>query len=254
MSWHTTTLLAFDLETTGTDTEYSRIVTAAALLIEVTTGTVQSRTWLADSGIDIPDEATAIHGITTEHTRTHGHDPALVAGEITTELATAWNAGAIVVAFNAVFDLTILDRELRRHTPHHHGLSELGPVIDPLVLDRAVDRYRPGKRRLADCCTHYGIALPGTEAHTSYGDALATARLAWCLAERYPHLANMSTAELHAFQQRAHRAWAENFQHWLRQRKAADGATEEQIQAVVINPEWPLHPHAEVTTDRRAAA
>ena len=84
--------------------------------------------------------------------------------------------------FNAPFDLTIVDRESRRY-----GLAPLtpGPVVDPLVIDKQTNRFVRGKgaRRLMPTCARHGIVLSEQEAHTSAGDAFATARLAWAVAK-----------------------------------------------------------------------
>jgi hypothetical protein len=94
VTWHTIPVLAFDTETTGVSIETDRIVSAAA--IHMADGHADTTEWLADPGIDIPAEATAVHGITSEHARgwdeeaAHGaaYD-ALMAGRI------AWRIGRI---------------------------------------------------------------------------------------------------------------------------------------------------------------
>lgn len=69
--WYGGVLIGFDLETTGTEPGESRIVTAA--VVEVRGGEVRGRRgWLADPGIPIPDEAAAIHGISTERAVAEG--------------------------------------------------------------------------------------------------------------------------------------------------------------------------------------
>ena len=63
--------------------------------------------------------------------------------------------GIPVVVYNAPYDLSLLDRECRRN-----GLEPIdapGPVIDPLVIDKAVDSYRKGKRTLEVAAAHYRV-------------------------------------------------------------------------------------------------
>ncbi len=74
-------------------------------------------------------------------------------------------------------------------------------VIDPLVLDKALDRYRRGSRKLADVCAHYGITLDN--AHDASADTLAAIALARALARAYPQIARMTPQELHEFQVKA---------------------------------------------------
>jgi hypothetical protein len=71
MAWHRELLIGFDLETTGTDPYEARIVTGA--VIEVKDGEpLGSRDWLADPGVEIPADAVAVHGISTERAVAEG--------------------------------------------------------------------------------------------------------------------------------------------------------------------------------------
>lgn len=236
-NWYDQPVYAFDTETTGPDPETARIVTADLILID-RHGNAQAESFLADPGIDIPAEATEVHGITTEHAREHGRPIAEVVEIVHRKLQHAWNAVTPVVAFNASYDLTVLDRELRRH--HGDELMVTGPVLDPYVIDRAVDRYRKGKRKLGLVCAYYGIDLEN--AHNSAADAEAAGMLMFELAKRYPgEIGALSLGELWVMQRTAHRAWAANFQDYL----AQQGKTEE------VDGSWPLRTwreSAEVTS------
>jgi DNA polymerase-3 subunit epsilon len=152
-------------------------------------------------------------------------------------LGNAWDLGVPVVAFNAAYDLTVLDRELRRGG--HGGLSEgvgyrglagnVGPVIDPYVIDREIDKYRKGKRTLTAMAEHYRVALDG--AHDATADAVAAARVAWRIGTTYPAVAALSLPELHTAQAGWHAARQEDFAAYLRrQGKPADD----------VSGEWPL--------------
>lgn len=181
--WHDGRLVAVDLETTGVDLEEARIVTAA---VAVCGGGQETETLslIADPGVEIPAEASAVHGITTEAARELGAS----AGEVVADLLEMVRQHvapseefdqAPVVAFNARFDLTILDREARRH-----GLEPLAGllVVDPLVIDKHLHRYRKGSRKLDAQAEHYGVKLD--EAHEAVADALAAARVAWLIGKR----------------------------------------------------------------------
>lgn len=214
MGWHGGPLVGFDTETTGVDVGSDRIVTAA--VVRRAAGTTVARTWLIDPGVPIPSGATAVHGISTEHARAHGRPPREALEEVASALVSAWRAGAPVVAFNAAYDLSLLDRELARHglptVPQRLG-RPAGPVIDPLVLDRAEDRYRPGKRRLGDLCAVYGVATPDA-LHAAHVDVVATLDVLDAIVARFPHLADLDLAALQAYQVHAHLAWAEHFNAW----------------------------------------
>lgn len=235
--WHNGPLAAWDLETTGTDPNEARIVTAACLYITPGQGK-QSRGWLVNPGIDIPEQATEVHGITTEQAREKGQPAAAAVEEIARAVLGAHGRGAVVVAYNARYDTTLLHRELVRHG--HADLAraweefaEKGPIVDPYVLDKQVDRYRKGKRTLTAVAAHYGVPLSEEDAHGAAADALAAARVAWVIANRNPKLAGMDPLALHEAQAKAAAEQAHSFADYLRkQGKPADD----------VRPEWPLIP------------
>lgn len=199
MTWHTGRMAGFDLETTGVDTETDRIVTACVVLLGGGHPT-QSTTWLADPGVEIPDGAAKVHGITTEKARAEGQPAGQVVEQVIAALAQAAWAGIPIVIMNASFDLTLLDREARRHRVHpltEEGRSNL-IVVDPRVLDKQVDQYRRGGRTLTDLCGHYDVRLDA--AHSADADAVAACRVAWRQATRYPQIAAMPLDELHTAQ------------------------------------------------------
>ncbi|MEU9717759.1 3'-5' exonuclease [Streptomyces sp. NPDC047976] len=231
-AWHGGALVGFDLETTGTEPGESRIVTAA--VVEVRGGEVRARRgWLADPGIPIPGEAAAIHGISTERAVAEGRPAGEVAEEVAAALVEHWRAGAVVVAYNAAFDLTLLSAELARYglpsLADRLGGPETGPVVDPLTIDRAVDRFRRGKRTLEAVCGVYGVTLDA--AHDAGADALAAVQVARAIAARHPEVAALSPAELHDRQGGWHARWARDFQSYLRRQGSPDA---------VIDTAWPL--------------
>jgi DNA polymerase-3 subunit epsilon len=71
------TLAVFDTETTGLDTRHARIVTCFLGIIGPGGEVQESHSWLADPGVDIPEQASAVHGVTTEMARAEGRDAAL---------------------------------------------------------------------------------------------------------------------------------------------------------------------------------
>jgi len=219
MRWIDGTLVGFDTETTGVDVATDRVVTAALVrrMAGAASGSpaLSTLTWLVDPGVLIPAAAAAIHGITTEHAMALGRPALLALEEIATALTAAVRRGEAVVAYNAGYDLSLLDAELRRHrlptVPDRLG-HEVRAVIDPLVLDRHLDRFRPGKRRLGDLCAHYGVRT--APLHGAEADVLATLDVLGALVRAYPALAALSLDEVHALQVEAHRTWAESFNAW----------------------------------------
>ncbi|MFB7250840.1 3'-5' exonuclease [Microbacterium sp. NPDC056234] len=184
----------FDLETTGVDVRSDRIVTAHVGVLDAKGRQIAARSWIADPGIPIPDGAAAIHGFTTEHVQRVGRPSSEVVAEIAGSLAALLAQGVPVVAYNASYDFSLLFHECLRH-----GIEPLqnpSPVIDPLVIDKAVDRYRRGKRTLEVVAEHYSVALDG--AHEASADAIAAGRVAQALARRFD--LPSSASELHTQQ------------------------------------------------------
>lgn len=208
MSWIEGPLLGFDTETTGVDVGTDRIVTAA-LVRRDATGT-HVRTWLVAPGVEIPAVATAIHGVPSEHAARFGRPPVEALTEIATAIAAAARDGVPIVAYNACFDLGLLEAELRRHgqpTVRDRLGGQVSPVVDPLLLDRCEDPTRAGRRTLVDLCGVYGVDTG--RLHTADVDVVATLDVLAAIGARFPHLAGFDLAALHRYQQDAHRSWAE---------------------------------------------
>ncbi|WP_431247529.1 exonuclease domain-containing protein [Leifsonia xyli] len=225
-TWHHR-LGVFDLETTGIDVESARIVTAHVGLLDETGEVLHRRDWLLDPGVDIPSEATAVHGITTEQARAAGMNAARGVAAIVAQLRSLFDRGIPVVAYNAPYDFTLLDREARRYDVA--PLVSPGPIIDPLVIDKAVDKYRRGKRTLTVTATHYGVDL--LAAHDAGADAIAAGRVAQALARIHAEALALEAAELHLRQVDWCREQAADFQEYMRRERDPQFTT---------SGDWPL--------------
>lgn len=180
MTWADGRMLAFDVETTAPDPEEARIVQAAQVFVGDGRPT-DTAVLLVNPGVPIPEGASAVHGITDEIAAT-GMAAKTAVDELAHMLEGAIDDGVPVVAFNARYDLTVLDRECARHGCQPPDWSRIR-VIDPFVIDKWLHRFRRGSRKLADVCAHYGVDL-GEHAHDAGADALAVVRLAYVLAKR----------------------------------------------------------------------
>lgn len=234
MSWHLGRMCGFDLETTGTSVETDRIVSACVVQCGGKHPT-QSTTWLADPGVEIPEGAAAVHGITTEQARAEGQPAGQVVEQVVAALSQVVYAGIPVVAMNANFDLTLLDREARRHNvyPLADRYVDEMTVIDPKVLDKQISR-RKGRRTLSDLCEHYQVPLDG--AHSADADAIAACRVVWRIATQYAEIGNALLSELHEQQV----DWAAEQAEGLRDYFARTPGKEHQADGV--RGEWPLVP------------
>lgn len=233
------TFCVFDLETTGIDVTTAHVVTGAFLVI--VRGEVKTRTWIANPAIDIPVEASNIHGVTTEIARRDGENPVKVLTEIRECMDWAWSQGLPLTIYNAAYDMSVMHYQMELYgiEPQKRGFVECGPIFDAYLIDKTfIDPYRRGKRTLVDVCTHYGVKLEG--AHNAAGDCLMTARLAWKLL-RHPKEINVSSgkkligdltvSEMHNEQIEAYKTWAESYSKY---------------KGEPIDPRWPVKANREL--------
>lgn len=169
--------VAFDVESTGRDKETARMVQAAIGWAQ-SAGEWHPDVRLVNPGIPIPAEATKIHGITDDQVADAAREGD-VAADARDRMYGTWSAGGVVVGTNVVYDLTLLDRALERDG--RPPLEICGPVIDTFVLDKAIDKFRKGSRKLEATCQVYGIPLDG--AHDAGADSFAALRLAYRIIE-----------------------------------------------------------------------
>ncbi|WP_026530316.1 3'-5' exonuclease [Haematomicrobium sanguinis] len=222
--WTEEARAAFDLETTGRDPHSARVVTASIVHYGADNSLVEERTWLLNPGVPIPAGASAIHGISTEEAQREGVDPQVALPEILGALRDLFAAGTPVMAFNAPYDFTLINAEARRH-----GFGEVSPrpVLDPLVMDKRVDRFRRGNRTLVAMTEHYGVRLD--DAHSSAADSIATLEVALKIAQAFAEV-DIEAEALHDAQIIWAREQAASFQEYLRRSKPG----------VVIDGSWPV--------------
>lgn len=162
--WHAQPLAALDTETTGTDPATARIVTAAIVHRRPGERPAPIR-WLIDPGVDIPAEATAVHGYTNDRIHQtlakHGARPGWAvqahAGggikpmpteqaidAIHMQAASLLGRDQALIVHNAAYDLTLLEHEARRYgiDPLSVRPAGLVGVVDPMVIEKQFDPYR----------------------------------------------------------------------------------------------------------------
>jgi DNA polymerase-3 subunit epsilon len=220
----------FDLETTGIDVETARIVTAHVGLIDSTGASIAHGEWLADPGVDIPVQASAVHGITTEQAQAEGRPAPEVVSEIIAAVQAVFTRGVPLVIYNAPYDLTVLDREARRYGLEPLDLEGAVLVVDPLVIDKAVDKYRKGKRTLEAAAEFYEVVLD--DAHNAGADAIAAGRVAQAMAKRHLDKLDVPASDLHALQVGWCAEQAASFQEYMRRKDPTFTAAGE----------WPARP------------
>ena len=214
LPWYQNSLMALDLETTGLDPLDDRIVQVAILEVAAD-GIISADSWdgIVDPGVEIPTGASDVHGISTEQARAEGVQPAEALQRIANLIDGAARAGTPLVIYNAPFDWPFVLAEAQRHdvTLLPEGIPV--DIIDPLVLDKAMDRYRKGSRRLDFVAPLYGHELDN--AHDARADALAAVTVARALGERYPDIGDASLEALQGMQTQWHAEAAESLAAYL---------------------------------------
>ena len=169
-----------DTETSGVSVLDDHIVTLFLGLMDDTGYFHLQQDWLIDFGGEIPQGATDVHGISTSHMREHGRmDVARVLEEVYSIIeAECGQNGAPLVAYNASFDLSLLETERRRHAQHIPPLDFTRiHVYDPFVADKRLNKWRKGKRTLTAIAPEYGVPVE-ENAHDAGADCLMTGRIA----------------------------------------------------------------------------
>lgn len=191
------TYVVFDFETTGLDPAKDKIVEVAALMVKdgEQVGTYQS---LLNHDIDIPEAASAVHGITRELCAAEGKDPK----SVLTELINILNQFPASVTHNGHrFDLPFLRSAMFQTSGLSLGEIEtfnrrvLGTNIDTAALFKArkIDVERNWnepfdsfaarvceirafgvKYNVGACCDDLGIKVDGITLHRAAGDVHLT--------------------------------------------------------------------------------
>lgn len=206
MNWVNGPMLGFDLETTGTNPYECRTVDMALVLDDPSEGDYIEWEWLVNPGIEIPLEATAIHGISTDQVIQNGistADAMIQLNECLDIVNKAYGEMPPFVIYNAAYDIPILIRESEGKI----GLN--WEILDPMVIDRALDTYRAGKRTLTAVSAAYQLAVKN--AHRAIGDCKSAIRLMRAIGKHYPRLTEKHPREIHAMEVRAYREQMQQF-------------------------------------------
>lgn len=202
--WPSLPLCVLDVETTGFS-ESDRIADVGAARFEDGMLVAQWSS-LVNPGIPIPEQATAVHGITDAMVE---HAPRIetVAGHL-----NVIADGAILCAYNSSFDSKFLAPVL----------SYTGEWLDVLVIVRDVDKFERGKGRhkLENACARYGVTVTG--AHRALPDAIACGMLLFQMLAR-GKIKNCSAEVLlrHVARRRAEQE--AEFQAFMAQQSALEG-------------------------------
>ena len=198
-------MLGFDFETTGID-RFNDVPVSYAL-VYVAEGRIRvSWSGLIDPGREIPEQATAVHGITSARARNEGMPLREAIALISDVMLSASRRSVPLVGMQLDYDLTMLETLGQRLLGR--GIVErgwCGPVLDAVVLDRHYDPARDGRRTLSALCDHYGVDIGN--AHDACADAIASINVLVALAAGCPELREGDPSSLHRAQIDWHRQW-----------------------------------------------
>lgn len=212
--WYEEPFLVLDVETTGLDA-HDRVIQLG--LARFDRGKLLD-TWstLVWPGIEIPEEASKIHGIRTVDVATAPSWTAVLPKVI------AMSRGANPAAYNEAFDKRMFASEMSRLKVDMQDLPL--PIfhprhrwIDPLVWVRSIDRFvkGEGRHKLFKVCERRGIPLP--KAHDAVSDAVAAGQVLWDMRHE---IGDMTITELLRQQQLLADAQERQFAAWrARQQK-----------------------------------
>jgi DNA polymerase-3 subunit epsilon len=192
--------VVFDLETTGLKPSEGDVVVQIGA-IRLDSG-VETRDFnlLVNPGRTIPAASSRYHGITDAMVaRAPGVAEAVAAFRDFAE-------GAVLVAHNAAFDLTVLRAAAERHGAPHLT----NPALCSMMLARWLDPQEPDLS-LDGLCGRAGLVIE--ERHKALGDARATAALFLMLLARAAARGGTSLAELARLSRMEERI-AEKAQHF----------------------------------------
>jgi DNA polymerase-3 subunit epsilon len=231
-AWTDGEMLGFDFETTGVD-RFNDVPVSYALVYAVAGRIRVSWSGLIDPGRDIPEEATQVHGITSDRARSDGMPLREAVALISDVVVSASRRRVPLVGMQLDYDLTMLETQaLRLLGCGIVGRGWRGPVLDAAVLDRHYDPERDGRRTLGALCEHYGVDI--WNAHDACADAMASIKVLCALAARCVPLRNGDPVSLHRAQVDWHRRWV----HRCDERRISDGM-------IPLDPRdfvWPVAP------------
>ncbi len=166
----------FDLETTGVNVAKDRIVEISILKV-FPNGTKESKTWLVNPEIPIPEQTSAIHGISNEKV---ANEPTFK--ELSKEIyAIIQNCD--LAGFNSDrFDIPLLAEEMLR--------AEVDFDLKNMVSVDVQTIFHKMEKRTLEAAYRFYCDKDLTDAHSAEADTNATYEVLLGQLERYPELEN----------------------------------------------------------------
>lgn len=240
-----TDLLVFDTETTDKFPKLARIATCYAALIGRDGTVKRDWSWTLNPGVPMPEEASAVNGLTTAFLQENGRSDLLTAiTEIYRVLLVATKKSIPIVAYNLPYDLTVLDREMRRQklalgvTKLISGFPAAAPAtfFDPLIWARHEFKYQKGGHKQFVTAGRLGIEVDESRLHDAKYDVELAGKIAWRMLQRHTTGFDDMRAIATELEIR-HQDWAKGLTTYF----ASQGKVEEDGSPVVVEAAFPYY-------------
>ena len=172
-------LITLDCESTGVDTQNDRIITFF-MRVKQHEEVLFEQNWVLNPGVEIPEEASKVHGMDTAWVEQNGRtDIEEALSEILNVLWQYSGLGYVICGYNHAFDLAILESELLRHEVVNPPGMLLRPAryIDPAIFSRVFDRFKKGGHQLITVAKRNGIEVEEDRLHAADYDVEVTEKL-----------------------------------------------------------------------------
>lgn len=166
----------FDLETTGTNVAKDRIVEISILKVHPN-GNREGRTWLVNPEMEIPAEATAIHGISNEKV---AQEPTFK--ELSREIYNMIKNSDLAGYNSDRFDIPLLAEEMLR--------AEVDFDMKNTVSVDVQTIFHKMEKRTLEAAYKFYCDKDLNDAHSAEADTLATYEVLLSQLDRYPELEN----------------------------------------------------------------
>lgn len=237
-------LLTWDTETTGVDTENDRII-SCFMRAKDGDKVVFEGDWYIDPGVEVPEEASEVHGMTTEWLRENGRkDVAEAVNDIASRLEEFAKKDYVIAGYNNTYDLGILDAELRRHGRGGLSFHGFALFLDPVHFSRKLDKFKKGGHKLIDVAKRNGLKIEEERLHAADYDVEVTEKLvpiflnrAWneLKDERAGLTPDEFIVKLQVLQAEWNKEWAEGLTDYF----AKSGKKNEDGSAIVVEAKFP---------------
>lgn len=192
--------LVLDTETTGLDVLSASVLQVSVAMVEPRSSRMgaenksritRKHNMFIKSEVDIPQESVDIHGLTREWLDEHGEERSKVLAELWQMISDHVINGYPLLAYNGMFDFSILDTEFVRagYEPLSVLFNGERPLADVFYLDKAVRPFhfpQTERRTLENVSRHYGAT--GFDFHDAMSDVEATVAVMDKMLDRYEDL------------------------------------------------------------------